>query len=308
MTTNYVKRTIEVIFILLDDVPTAQNAKPVQKVDLSEHRVMVQSDALGGGGIAYQNLTMKVWGMRDADMNFYGYNPYEAMVGTLPTRPRWRSQVLVGDENNRPSLFFDGCIISASANYGAMPEVTFDVLATSDNALNLKLTPARTYAGRIPASQMIDDLAREIGMASQNHGLNTILTNQVLNGSLGDRIKLLAQAAQAKIVVGNGRIDYWPLNTGPSGDRVIHQISPETGLVSYPAFSTNGITVKVVANPQILIGHAVKLKSAIKKAAGFWTVSRVHHELSTYIPNGPWFTTVELWKTPADRELDRTML
>jgi hypothetical protein len=299
---NYVRRSIEVAFTLLDNLPTAQGAKAVQQVDLSEHRVQLQSDALGGGGIAYQNLNLRIWGMDEADMNFYGYNPYEAVVGTLQSRPRWRLQVRVGDELHRPSLFFDGTIISGSPDYSGMPEVAFNVLATSDNALNLKLTPARTYAGRVPASQMIDDLAAEIGMASQNHGLSTVLTNQVLNGSLGDRIKVLAHAAAAKIVVGNGRIDYWPLNTGPTGNRAVHDISPETGLVGYPMFTTNGVTIRVVANPQILIGHGVKLTSAIKKATGYWTVSRVRHELSTLIPNGPWFSTVELWKTPLDRQ------
>lgn len=299
---NYLRRSIEVVFTLLDNLPTAQGAKAIRQVDLSEHRVQVQSDALGGGGIAYQSLNLRIWGMSEPDMNFYGYNPYEAVVGTLQSRPRWRLQVMVGDEAHRPSLFFDGCIISGSPDYSGMPEVAFNVLATSDNALNLKLTPARTYAGRVPAAQMIADLAAEIGMASQNHGLTTVLTNQVLNGSLGDRLKVLAQAAAAKIVVGNGRIDYWPLNTGPTGNRVIHDISPETGLVGYPTFSTNGITIRVVANPQILIGHGVKLTSAIKKATGYWTVSRVHHELSTLVANGPWFSTVELWKTPLDRQ------
>ena len=48
----------------------------------------------------------------------------------------------------------------------------------------------------------------------------------------------------------------------------------------------------------ISIGRQITISSIIPKANGTFAIQYVTHELSTFIPDGPWFTTARLSPPP----------
>jgi hypothetical protein len=63
-------------------------------------------------------------------------------------------------------------------------------------------------------------------------------------------------------------------------------------MVGYPMFSSDGIIVTCLYNPDIMQGGKVNVTSSLKVACGVWNITRVSHELDSEIPGGQWYTQV----------------
>jgi hypothetical protein len=70
-------------------------------------------------------------------------------------------------------------------------------------------------------------------------------------------------------------------------------LSPQTGMVGYPAFNQAGVVIRSIFNPTIKNGTVVTVQSAITPACGRWEVYSVTHEIESQIPKGKWFSIIE---------------
>ncbi|MGA1801484.1 phage tail fiber protein [Rhizobium sp. HT1-10] len=70
-------------------------------------------------------------------------------------------------------------------------------------------------------------------------------------------------------------------------------ISPETGMVGYPAFNQNNVLVAAIFNPSLLYGGEIEVKSDLTPACGKWKVIRLEYELESLVPKGKWFMKIE---------------
>ena len=66
-------------------------------------------------------------------------------------------------------------------------------------------------------------------------------------------------------------------------------VSPQTGMIGYPAYTAYGIMLKTIFNPSIGFGQQIQVQSSLQPACGNWAVYGLDHALDEEMPdNGLW--------------------
>ena len=136
------------------------------------------------------------------------------------------------------------------------------------------------------------DRLRALGYVVQSNGVTARLADQYLSGSAIDQIYTIADAARIGIAIEGKMIALW--QNGGARDGVEIDLRPELGMIGYPTFTPTGITCRAEYNPDMLIGRRVKVTSMVPRTSGTWYTQSVRHELSTMMPGGPWWSTIQL--------------
>ncbi|WP_019573363.1 baseplate hub protein [Curvibacter lanceolatus] len=279
---TFVKRAIKLSFKLASgSLPNGADT-----LDLEGHRVEAIIDN-PGGGLAVGSLNMRVYGMRLADMNTFSTDGLNALAvrGDSVT-------VSAGNEGGQIHQVFEGTITAAFIDFAGIPDVAFNVQAQAGFLFKVKPAAPNEGKGTVDVAAKIQTIAASIGFGFKNNGVTSQLSNQYLYGTAIDQIRTLADAARIACNIENGIVSIWP-NNGLS-DSTILSISPDNGMVGYPAFTPTGIAVRAEFRPEMQLGRTVRVKSLIAKACGDWKVQSMRHELSTMTPGGPWFSTCSL--------------
>lgn len=257
-----------------------------QILDLAGHRVQV-SLANNGGGLALPTLSLRINGMKLADM------------GTLATRGLTglavngdQVTIAAGNDGGLLNTIFVGTIYSAITDFSSSPEVSFVVNASSGFLQRIQAAPPNTYPGPQDVASIIGGLAKQAGYAFQNHGVSAKISGQYLAGTLMDQIEKVAGATQTLVLLDQGVLHIWPNGGAPDFPAVT--LSADAGMRGYPTFTPTGIEVSCEWNAAILFGATANVQSIVPMASGAWQVMRSSHELSTLTPDGAWFSTLNL--------------
>jgi hypothetical protein len=78
-------------------------------------------------------------------------------------------------------------------------------------------------------------------------------------------------------------------------------VSAETGMVGYPAFSTQGATITTLFNPAVKQGGMIHVDSSLPGVTGDYNVITFSHSLSCELAGGPWFTTIQCFNPNANQ-------
>ena len=281
---SFVERAINVQFTMAEQNGTL-NANSDNVLQLSGYRVEAVIDYPGRLGL--ESMHLRIWGMSMSEMRSFCTQTHfaPAITGNTIT-------VSAGNVGGQMSQVFFGGILTAFINFSSVPEVSFDVMAIPA-AINMAKAAAPTPAnGQIDVAKKLRDLAEGLNFNFVNNGVTVQLSNHYLCGTAIDQIKDLIDSSGIGASFRNQTLSIWP-NKGYVDDSVV-QIGPDSGMVGYPQFTPTGAKVKVEFNPEAVAGRKASITSIIAMAAGDWSVSSVRHELSTYMPGGPWFTTLEL--------------
>ena len=133
-----------------------------------------------------------------------------------------------------------------------------------------------------------ETLANEIGWAFVNDGVTTVLRDVCVEGSAIEQIHDLARAAGIACIMNSNTVTISPYNGITSSTPV--EVSPETGLIGYPAFASGGIAANTLFNPAIKAGGKVSLSTFVPQANGQFNVHTVQHRISCDAPDGEWST------------------
>ncbi len=276
---SFRQRAIRIRFILVDSGGN-------EVIDLTDHRcdAIVQNP---GGGINVGMLQLRVYGMKQTDMNILSTN------GLHPLAVK-QNEVFVsaGDVGGNIQQIFSGTINAAYVDYSDMPNVSFNVQAVSGFYHQIAPIAPNSYKGAVDVASVIQSITKSMGFAFQNNGVTAKVKDQYLPGTAIQQIKRIAEASSTIVSIENNTVTIWP--NGSYRDSDVVDISPSTGMVGYPMFTPYGITVKHEFNPHVVIGRKVNVTSSEARASGGWATQFVTHELSTLAPNGPWFTTMNL--------------
>ena len=259
-------------------------SQTVNLKNLRCHAVIQQA----GGFMTAAQLELRVWGMTLDQMNQFsstGSNMI-ALSGLQVT-------LFAGTVGGSIAQVFSGSLRSAYIDFSSVPDVCFVVSAQS--ALIDKATAAapNSYPGAANAETLIQNLATQAGYTFSNpNNAHAVVTNQYTSGSLIAQIETIARAAAIPGAIEGKTITIWP-NNG-TRDGITINLGPANGLVGYPSFWEAGFVVKSEFNPIIVVGRTINLTSVIPKANGPWPIQVVTHELSTLMPDGPWFTIAKL--------------
>lgn len=200
--------------------------------------------------------------------------------------------VAAGDEGGAMSAVYQGQIYQAYGDFSAAPEVVFNIVALAAAVEAVKPVNARSYIGSVDAAEIMKDIAASIPLSFENsRNVSVMLSNPYLPGTALQQIKDVAKAANISYSIEYGKLAIWPKNSYRELGAPI-EISPATGMVGYPNFASQGISVTTLFNPDLVLARKVQIKSDLMPANGTWPIFSVTHVLESETPNGHWFTTI----------------
>lgn len=252
-------------------------------------RAKAEIQQFGGG--AMPQIQLLVYGLPAAMINQL------TAIGPINSAVMYQNSVLIaaGDAGSALTTIYDGTIWQAWGDYNQIPDSTLNIAGASGLAAALKPIGASSYPGSADVGTIMQQLAGLAGLSFVNNGVSVQLSNPYFPGTALAQIRECAQAAGINFAIDTGVLQIWP----KSGSRAaaIPTISPETGMVGYPTFSSNGLMLTTVFNPSIVIGGIVQVQSSVTPACGQWVVVQISHSLESETPGGQWFT--HLFALPA---------
>jgi hypothetical protein len=250
-------------------------------VTLSGLRASAQIKAAGGASMS--ELSLNIWGMTMTMMND------STALNTVAMMQRNNSVIVAaGDDVSGVATIYEGTI----SNGWIMMRPPDSYLAiTAHSGLIHKIAPAapRSYAGHADAAVIMASICLEMGgLIFENSGVSVQLSTPYLKGTLYQQAQSVADAANINFVIDNGKFIIYPKGGGRGGINAI--VSPETGMIGFPTFTSTGIQISTLFNPTVSIGNIVQVQSELQQACGKWFVCGVSHVLESETVGGDWLT------------------
>jgi hypothetical protein len=155
---------------------------------------------------------------------------------------------------------------------------------------------------------MMSGFARQMNLGFENNNITVNLTHAYFSGSARTQAQKCAEAAGIEWGIVNGNtLAIWPRG-GNRNTPSIPEVSPATGMISYPSFTQQGIIVKTVFNPLISFGSLITVKSTLLSGIASaqqqtsqsatqtfptqWAVNKLDLDLDSLMPKGQWLSTI----------------
>lgn len=254
--------------------------------------IRMTADIAFAGGVTTGACQIQAWGLTQSRMNEL------TTIGPVATELFGKNsvQVRAGDDDSAMSLAFEGSIMEAFGNYAAMPSTLLYINAAAGMVQALKPVPPTSFSAEsADVSVIMSGLANIMGLNFMDLGVDVKLSRPYFDGTALMQARACARAADIWMTIDRGSLIIWPKD-GLKGIGDIPLISPATGLVGYPIVSSNQIQFTSIYNPNIQFPGNVQLESSLPMAQGKFGVNSMSHSLSSGMPNGPWFTTVNCYK------------
>ncbi|CAM2143829.1 Phage tail protein [Pararobbsia alpina] len=216
-------------------------------------------------------------------------------VGPINTAIRAQNSILLaaGDDETGLQTAYAGTIGEAWGELQGAPEVPFNVIGFAGLIAAVKPVGALSFQGSVDAATIMSGLADTMGLTFENNGVSVQLSNPYFPGTALDQVRACARAADILYVIDRNVLAIWPKDGQRGGD--VPLISPDTGMIGYPTFSSNGLGVTSFYNPAIKPGGTIQVKSSLPVACGMWNVFNLNHNIESETPDGAWFTTLSAY-------------
>lgn len=279
-----VQRELKFIFVLGegDFGQTGQN-----QLEISGLRATV--DVIYAGGNAMGTLDAAVYGMSLSHMNAL------STLGMIYTQKRRNSvTVLAGNKVDGMGTVFQGQIINAWPDMNGMPDVPFRVSAGT--GLLDALAPSQTISvrGGADVATLLSGLAVQMGLRFENNGVSVKMPNQYYAGSARSQVQAIVRDSGIEWNAGaNGVLAIWNAGQSRGGSTIL--VSKNTGMISYPTYTSNGIMLRNLFNASMGLGSRIKVETTLKlyPADGEFVVYGLNHHLDCRVPRGRWFSDVQ---------------
>jgi len=252
----------------------------------------VSANILTYNGDAQGQLQLQIWGLPLTIMNQL------TTIGPIMTQMRNnRIVVAAGEENDQMPVVYEGVISGyAYADLMAAPEVPFNIWALSAAFEAVKDGTPKSFPNEVKAASVMQTLATEMGKEFENNGVETMLpAGSYYYGSPLTQVKECARDAAIYWEIEGARLAIWPKKNGTrKGDPI--KIGPGNGMVGYPIFSPNGITVITAFNSDLRLGGKIELDTSLEVAKGEWCIFRIIHTVESEIPGGQWFSQISCYR------------
>lgn len=241
---------------------------------------------LKAGGPSMGTAQLMIYGMTLDVMNKL------STLGMVPTLVR-RNTVLVeaGDDVNGMGTVFLGTITNAYADFKGAPDVPFMVEAHTGLIESVATAQPTSFQGRTNVATAMSGFASKMQLSFENNGVDATLPASYFSGSYRDQMIACALAAGIQQVIDNGKLAIWKAGSSRGGQ--IPDINPQSGMIGYPSYSSIGIQLKSVFNPNVGFGGRIKVTSDLKPACGEWIVYRLEYSLDSLVPGGKWEATID---------------
>lgn len=282
--------------------------------------VRAQATILKAGGPSMGTMQLVVYGMTLSQMN-----QLSTLGMKLQLYQKNTVTVTAGDDQSGMGTVFVGNITNAYANLNAQPEVGFVVEAHVLAAAAVIGAATASYNGSTDVATIMSSLATQMGLNFENNGVSTKISSPYLPGSLRDQALKVVRTAGISWNGGDGGVlAIWPRGGSRGGAVPVVAPPPEGGMIGYPTFTAQGITVRALFNPSISFGSKIQVKSSIQqqlttalnnpnqapqgsggttqdRASGTWAIFGLTHELSTLTPGGKWESIMQCYNPAFSR-------
>lgn len=253
-------------------------------------RASVTVDNAGDAAIMGR-LHAQIFGLTASDAN-----SLTSVLWNVPATGENTIQVYAID-GSQETLVFLGQILQCWGVYESMPESYVMIEACSGYNQLVQSAPPTSVQADTTVATIMQQLASQMGFQFDNSaGVNiTVKKGTYLGGTAMEQVRNLARAYRFWVYLDNTSPNTLAITPYGKGRQlqVVPVISPETGMIGYPAFNGSGVTLSTLFNPGIVFGGNISVKSAIPKANGTWTVVSMTHNLTSQMPGGPWRTDLQ---------------
>ena len=234
------------------------------------------------GGKDKNKAKIGIGGMAYADME---------QLTTLAFRPLQTDKNLIavyaGDAESGLSQVFSGEITTASADFNRAPDPVFNIEAMAGYYPALIAAGPQSVAGTMSAADFIAMQAQAAGYSFDNQGVTSQIKDCIFNGSPVQKAQSCAAQVGATLLIDDNAFILLPPGQARKGDAVV--LTPQTGMIGYPTFSSDGIEVTAVFDPAFQLGGLIQVESVVPKASGVWRITKLEHSLSANEPgDGRW--------------------
>ena len=223
---------------------------------------------------------------------------------TLSFRPLQTKKNLIvifaGDETNGMSQCFAGEIDTAYADFSGAPTIKMHIEAAAGSYPSLKASPPIAVKGAQSAASLIEQFAKESGYSFLNNGVTSSVKNAVLNGSPVQKMRTVAGMVGCELLIDDNVVKIQPFDKGlDEGNAVL--MSKDSGMLGYPTFTSEGISLKCLYNPDLQLGGMIEVDTVVPGAKGTWKITKLSHSLvANAVSAGDWFSSIEA--SPLDAE------
>lgn len=281
------------------DQATFDNGADKLNLDGLRSVATIQS-VLGGSTASSGHALLQLWGMKPSDM---------AQLSTLGFNPQqWNKNRIsvfaydIGNKNNQAEVFSGG-IFAARINYNTMPDVSLELDCYEAINEQLQMMSGTSVPGQGDVATMLQGIcaACDPPVTFVNKGITAQLANPAYAGDPFHQITSMCCDAAIPHTLSGGKLTVWPINTNVDGVVVI--TGPDNGMVGYPEYTQMGIDVTMEFNPEVQRGRQLQILPVnsnnplpIPGVPGTYWINAVEHELSSEMPDGPWFTRASVSK------------
>jgi len=239
------------------------------------------------GGISSGNMALSIYGLPLSMMN------QMSTVGTqLAQMDQNKIKLSAGEEGQTPSLVFSGLIHNAFVDAESMPDVCFRISAVPGGGY-WAVVPAKPISkpGPQKVKTILGQLASQMGLTLQADGVDVTLMNPYYSGSPWGQAQKICRHANLDMVVERDKMVVTKKGKARKGGPI--EVSPQTGMVGYPAFREASVIVTKLFDPSITCLSEIEIKSDLTPACGKWRVNHIIYELESLVPRGRWFQVME---------------
>lgn len=163
-------------------------------------------------------------------------------------------------------IIFDGSIKQVRRGRESQTDTYLDITAADgDSAYNFAVSALSIQAGSTPTDQ-IGAVLKSMAEYGISQGYAPIFDNnplprgKVIFGMARDQLRTISKNTGTSWSIQDGKLNFVPETAYIPGEVPI--ITAQTGLIGLPEQTQNGISLKVLLNPNIKIGQVVKLDNA----------------------------------------------
>ena len=201
-------------------------------------------------------------------------------------------RVFAGEEGRELSLAFAGEIVSSWADFSRYPTATMHMEAQAGGYAALMAKGPVAATGEVPAEKLLQQFATEMGYTFRNEGVTASVRNAVFSGSPMEKAQAVADQIGAQLLVDDNKLVLLRHDSARQGNAVL--LTRETGMLGYPSFTNEGISLSCLYNPELELGGAVQVQSIVPGATGTWKITKLNHDLlANSVAPGPWVSSIE---------------
>lgn len=277
--TSFIKRRLQVRLTLAKGSFGSGNT-----VVIDNHAMRVSVEKLGPPDFA--KASVEIFGMNLDDieqLTSLSFHPFKLTRNYI--------NIFAGDDESGLSQIFAGSITAANGDLSGCPEHKLKIDAEVGFWGRVTAQGPNVINGTQAAASFIETQATKAGMIFSNEGVSDALKNCVFSGSPVEQARQAAKQIGADLLIDDDEMILLPRQGNRKGNAVL--LNKESGLLGYPAITSNGIECKSIFNPAFRFAGLFVLESIVPKASGTWRVIKLTHKLSANDPSdGSWESSI----------------